>query len=233
MIPNAAEIARRRVTAATVYRFFVVIPLLISLIPIFEMLNIWFNPGHWNHGENLASIGPLIGVALLLGSAAILWALAPWAARRAIKVPRVNTCPACRYKLQGLNAPQCPECGLTLTPEYLASDLAPDDREPDTVFLRQISVMVLRGTALIACIPLAVWFAASLVYLFIDGFRYGEVAEYLMQAAISGVGLLVAVGVILFARSLAAFIVPQRSKVTPTAREPRKPPDPPAVSSSR
>ncbi|MBZ0172902.1 MAG: hypothetical protein K8E66_11015, partial [Phycisphaerales bacterium] len=123
MIPNAAEITRRRVTAATVFRFFVVIPLLISLIPIFEMLSIWLNPEHWNHSEVLALISPLIGVTVLLGSVAVIWSLAPWAARRAIKVPRVNTCPACQYKLQGLNSPQCSECGLTLTPEYLASDL--------------------------------------------------------------------------------------------------------------
>ncbi len=226
MIPNAAEITRRRVTAATVLRLFAVFMAQLALIPAFEMLSIWTNPDHWNFGNPSALIIPAIGAAVILSVSAIIWALAPWAARRAIRVPRVNTCPGCRYKLQGLNTPQCPECGLTLTPEYLSPDLEPDRRETDTILLRQICVLVLRGASVLAAIPFFVRFFSGLVYFLTGGFNYiSSFAEVVTMVLTPAIGLAVAGGIIVSAKRLAIVIVPQRAALGGRDGGPTEQPD--------
>ena len=87
-----------------------------------------------------------VAAAFPAGVAVAVWCLAPWAARLMIRVPRVSVCPNCRYRLEGLMAPQCMECGYTLTPEFLTSsaERATGVSEPDTVLLRQIATLVMR-----------------------------------------------------------------------------------------
>ncbi|USN99846.1 MAG: hypothetical protein H6810_04065 [Phycisphaeraceae bacterium] len=211
MIPNAAEIARRRVTATLVFRCFSFIPWLISLVPITFLANTLFNSAQWDYRNDGDMIMFGIIIAVLLGAGLLIWALAPWAARRAIPVPRVNTCPGCRYKLQGLNAPQCPECGLMLTPEYLSPDLGPERREPDTVLLRQISMMIIRSVGELVSIPLAIWLTVTLSFLLLEARYHDERVLLLIQVIVAGLGLLVAAASMLLARRIAILMVPSRA----------------------
>lgn len=49
--------------------------------------------------------------ALLLGGV-VLWGVAPWLSRRALRMPAGKwQCSKCRYPLEGLEGDRCPECG--------------------------------------------------------------------------------------------------------------------------
>ncbi len=212
MIPNAAEITRRRVTATTVVRLIAFLPILFLIVPIIQAANIWFNPADWNFGDDTALIGPLISGVVLILVAAGVWAIAPWSARKAIRVPRVNTCPGCHYKIEGLNAPQCPECGLALTPEYLSGDLGEDRREVDTTLLRQVCVLVLRGVSIVFIIPLAMWLFANTMYFLFGGYNHiDSIAEVAVQILSPAIGVALTGVVILRAGAIAVAMVPSRA----------------------
>jgi hypothetical protein len=165
MIPSPSEILRRRVTAATVLRIAAVGVGMLTLFP----LGIWLAEGIAD-GDllHLRYYTPnFVGAGVIATSSAALWALAPLAARLAIPVPRVHTCPGCRYRLQGLHAPQCPECGLPLTPEFMTTpaDPAHRHRRADLVFLRQIAALAIRLASLLAALPVSIYLFNMLMNL--------------------------------------------------------------------
>lgn len=160
MIPDPADIIRRRITATLILRVVAVLVALAALVPILIWLAVGIVEGSLWRAD---SYMPAFIVASIVSTvAALLWFLAPLLARFAVPVPRVIKCPACLYRLQGVNAPQCPECGLTLTPEFLNPERHRPPRRagPDTILLRQVMLLAIRLIALAGTIP-------SLLYLFI------------------------------------------------------------------
>jgi MFS family permease len=147
MIPDPADIIRRRITATLVFRVVAILVALAALVPIL----IWLAVGIVEKSLWRAdSYTPAFVVAsILFAVATAIWFLAPVSARFALPVPRVLKCPACLYRLQGVNAPQCPECGLTLTPEFLNPERGRPPRRagPDTILLRRLAVPLVRGPA--------------------------------------------------------------------------------------
>lgn len=160
MIPDPADIIRRRITGTLVIRVVSILVALAALVPIL----IWLAVGIVESSLWQAhSYMPAFIVASILSAvAALLWFLAPLLARFAVPVPRVIKCPACLYRLQGVNAPQCPECGLALTPEFLNPERHRPPRRagPDTILLRQVMLLAVRLIALAGATP-------ALLYLFI------------------------------------------------------------------
>jgi hypothetical protein len=208
MIPNASEITRRRLTAATAIRLLAVLIAAFSLIPIVA-LAVTIAEGYtdWTDFDEW---GPFIVAAAIIWIAAgVVWALAPWAARLMIRVPRVSVCPNCRYKLEHLATPQCTECGYTLTPEFLTTERerAAGAHEPDTVWLRQIATLLMRlGSGLflpggcVACFVTAV--------NAIEEPRWNEWTTVYAWAFVT----LLAGGVALFASTLSVLLVPGRRR---------------------
>lgn len=160
MIPNAAEIVRRRVTTATIIRLIAVTTAITNIIPLSQ----WVAYGiRRDFFEPWILFPCAVAVALISAAAILLWSLAPWLSRVAMRVPRVPVCPGCLYKLHGINAPQCPECGLTLTDDFLGAGrkTRPHAPKPETLFLRQIAAVVVRLAALAAAFVL-------LLFLIVD-----------------------------------------------------------------
>ncbi len=121
MIPTAAEIIRKRESAAFVIAILGIGSYFIGLIP----LMIWLIEGI-RDGDllNLSYyLGQIVFAFVFFTNAAVftIWRrrIAAWLIR-----PRPLECPACSYLLERLTTPRCPECGLVLTDEFL--DLACD-----------------------------------------------------------------------------------------------------------
>ena len=219
MVPNASEITRRRLTAATVIRLLAVLILAFGLIPM-TALGVEYAEG-WIDWHDFDEWGPyFVAFAILAGASAAVWCLAPWAARLMIRVPRVPVCPNCRYKLEHLVTPQCTECGYTLTPEFLstASEREEGLREPDTVWLRQIATLVLRLGAG-AFLPIG---CIGCFITAVDAIQRNGWQSWSVVYAWAFVTLLAA-GVTLFASNLSLLMVPGRARFGARRAPPRNP----------
>lgn len=124
MIPNAAEIARRQWTALFAVRLVVLFLFFLSMMPLVS----WFTEGFsdddfFDLGYYADHIAFTIALLLFTG---IILLLQRRIARLLVPIVRYTRCPACRYRIEGLNDPICPECGLALTAEFLD----PDEHQP-------------------------------------------------------------------------------------------------------
>ena len=207
MVPNASEITRRRLAAATVLRLgatafahAAVAPLIVFIVQIIDGYRVR-SFGDW---------GPFVIPALIIWSVACtVWVLAPWAARLMIRVPRVSVCPNCRYKLEGLMTPACLECGYTLTPEFLTTAAERDagTREPDTIWLRQIATLGIRFVAG-ALVP------ASVIACFVLAIEAIESPRWNSWTPVFAWGFVgvFAAGALFFAARLSVWMVPRRTR---------------------
>ena len=207
MVPDASEITRRRITAATVIRLGALAVAHIALIPICVLI-VQILDGYINH--SFSDWAPfLIPVCVIWGVALAVWCLAPWIARVMVRVPRVPVRPNCRFKLEGLMAPTCLECGYTLTPEFLTtpSERRQNIREPDTILLRQITTLVLRIGGGVAA-PIA----AILSFVFaLEAIEQPQWTTWTPAFAWAGVSVF-AVGFVLLSSMLSKLIVPGRRR---------------------
>jgi hypothetical protein len=148
-------------------------------------------------------------------AAVVMWSLAPFSARQAVRMPRHIECPGCRYRLEGLTEQRCPECGLLLTGEFLADpgEHTPPPRDPDRFLLRQIATMVVRlsmAIAMLINLPIALFGTVETIQWATDPWEWAPVlVAYFM--------LLVCFTTLLLAGKLSGFIVPRRSKFGPPA----------------
>lgn len=207
MIPNAAEITRRRVTAFTVLRLIAATGLLVSTIPLAvlgaETASGWVS-------LDFDDWGPfVVGWAIPTGLALVFWALSPRIARLMIRVPRAAVCPKCGFTLEALLAPQCTECGCTLTQEFMTTsgERALDIREPDTILLRQITTVIIRLGAG-AFVPVA----GVVSFLFaLQSLRNPEWGAW-PTAWVWLVLMMLALGAVWFASAISTLFVPGRSR---------------------
>ena len=207
MVPNASEITRRRVTAATVLRLIAVFVSLFAMIPIIA-LGVQIAEGGFRWRFN--RFGPfIIAAAIILTTTFVLWILTPWITRLMIRVPRVAVCPNCRFKLEGLMTPRCNECGYTLTAEFLttAAERAGGVREPDTIWLRQICALICRlvGGAFLPAAAIGSFVTAY------EAIREPRWNDWLPVFLWAGSGVF-ALGVLIFATTISILFVPGRQR---------------------
>lgn len=207
MIPNASEITRRRLTASMLIRMLAVLVLHGSMVPIIIMSVLIVDGEISGAGHDWFPF--IIAAAIPASIAVTVWCLAPWVARLMIRVPRLAVCPACQFKLDGLMAPQCTECGYTLTPEFLTSstERSADVREPDTVLLRQIATLVLRLVSG-ALVPIA---GLSAFAMAADAIEHPEWSSWTPVFAWMGI-LVISIGVVVCASSISIVFVPGRAR---------------------
>lgn len=207
MVPDASEITRRRITAATVIRLGALAVAHTAFIPIMVLI-VEILEGYMSH--TFSDWAPfLIPVGVIWSVAFTVWCLAPWIARVMVRVPRVPVCPNCRFKLEGLMAPTCLECGYTLTPEFLTtpSERRQNIREPDTILLRQIATLVLRiGGGIVA--PIAAIVSLVFTMSAIENPRWNSWTPAFAWAGVS----VFALGFVLLSSMLSKLIVPGRRR---------------------
>ncbi len=209
MIPNASEVIRRRWTIATVLRVLSIPVFLSAAIPILswiaegiqdsDLLDVsWYWPRMFS------------GAVLMIGGAAG-FALAGLIARFVVPARDGVRCPRCRYRLEGLVEARCPECGLTLTPEFLGVPGEPDKPEPSAVHLvklRDTLVPILRlaGGILVFVYFFAVIGRTFYVVVEAPNSQYPIAVIRLMH---SWLGLLVGAVLLFRGQRVAALLVPK------------------------
>ncbi len=194
-------------TAATVVRLFSVPVASASVLPMMIFVVEFLHGGIGRYPSDWLPF--VVAVVLLLGLAAVLWTLAPWASRLMIRVPKCSVCPNCRYKLESLASPQCLECGYTLTREFLTTreERETETREPDTIWLRQIATLAMR-LATGAFLPVGVIGSFMTAVAAIEEPRWNEwttVYAWLFVTAVAAV-------VLVFASWLSPLFVPGRRR---------------------
>ena len=122
MVPNASDLARRRLTALAVVRAMALIAWGITSIPVIGILAIIAASG----GRDME---PMIAMCIIAiaggGIGAAFWFAAPALARWMLPTPRAHACPRCSYDLRSITEPRCPECGTVLTEEFIPDHVAP------------------------------------------------------------------------------------------------------------
>jgi hypothetical protein len=164
MVPNAAEVARRRWTVAIVLRCAAMGLLLLATWPLFNWLTEGFADGDLLNMEYYA--GPIVLTALLVIVGFMLALLSRPLARLLVPIRPYSACPACNYRLEGLAEPRCPECGLPLSPEFLG-EAPPEDAAlrttADALRARATLVTVFRAVG-IFLLPFVGLYALSFMF---------------------------------------------------------------------
>lgn len=189
----------------TVVRLLSIVPMVVSLL----IVGGWISATATGdaRGEDHVAFG--IMTFMFAAAASILWAVAPFFARKIVSMPRKIDCPACRYRLEGLTEARCPECGLVLTSEFLAApgEKTPPPREPDRVSLRLVATLVLRLAAIVGLLittPMALFGT-------VETLRWGGDAGEWAALTIAYLMLLIEGTLLLLAGRLSGLIVPPRS----------------------
>jgi hypothetical protein len=223
MIPDPGEILRKRTGSATVVR-------ILALVPLFAGVCIAAAWGYAANEDRLYAgehTGYGVSVGIFVGFAVLVWALAPWHARRSVKMPKSVVCPACNYKIAGLTEARCPECGLPLTAEFIAKpgEKTPPPRDPDRATMRQMATAITRLLAMIVALattPYLIYFTVEFVRA-TSGNSYHDYDELIFGLLAAGGVLVLAIGLFIFGRAISALIVPSRSAVGGPAEPPRRP----------
>lgn len=221
MIPDPGEILRRRTTSATVVR-------ILAFVPLFAGAAVGAIWGYAANEDRLYAgehMGYAVAIGVFVFFACLMWALAPWHARRSVKMPKSVVCPACNYKIAGLTEARCPECGLPLTSEFIAApgERTPPPRDPDRATLRQIATAVLRLTGVLIGVfatPYLIYFAIETAQFLLGSNNYYDWDEF-------GTGLILITGLfviacalVVFGKLLSGYIVPSRDAVGGPAEPP-------------
>jgi len=231
MVPNASEMARRRLTARTAIRFACALVLLITLFPFVSWLSEGLRDGDFFDFSYY--LGRIILTGIFLVLPVVIWLLQGVLARWLVPMPRAVCCPGCGQDTSGLVEQRCPECGLPLTAEFLDPTRPPEfhtdgpalgmkRRETAAIVFRVIGIpfvcfMALYWIALIAAV--AVSFLDPNESLFVG-------ASEIVSTFVWTLGLtLLAIALCFRARWLAAFAVPIPRSINP-APAPDAAPDP-------
>lgn len=231
LIPNAAEVVRRRWTVATCLRVGALGLAMLGFYPLLSWLTEGLRDGDlwdvsWYWGRMLLSV-------LLPGMGAACFFLAGWVSRLLVPIRRHAECPVCRHRIEGVTEARCTECGLTLTEEFLTGQSPGGTGEPDYARL----VMIRRGTVTtvfrvvgVLGAPIAGLWAVGLVMI-IGMWVWDKDVQadweffQLVNSALQAVVWTGAVLVLLFkAPSLARFCVPFDRTLAKTAGSPEKEP---------
>ncbi|GJM18935.1 MAG: hypothetical protein DHS20C14_11480 [Phycisphaeraceae bacterium] len=195
MIPDAAEVVRRRWTAMTILRLLSIVALLSSLLPAGS----WISEGlrdddlfdvsyYWP--RMLGAVGGLVLGAIMLLLAAPL-------ARWAVPFKRELRCPRCDYRLEGLVDPLCSECGLVLTREFLGEprELAPETDAQRIIRLQDTVATVVRLLGLLMVVGFGASATLHTITFFVEPF-YDAWWVFMLSTRILTQGTLVIVGMV-------------------------------------
>ena len=236
LIPNASEIARRKWTVRTISRALSLALVSISILPIVSWLAEGFMDGDTFELMYYADRIALAIFCIIIGIVA--WFMQGLITRILVPIPKGARCPKCNHNIAGMTEPVCTECGLELTPEFLAdhsSDTCAGSRSQDpriTPFVianrraivsnifRVIGVFVFLWGALSVLGSIALFFMSEYEF-----FSYAVVS--LVQSVIV---LLISIVMIFWSARLARFCVispPQADFGPPAEIEPPKSPTTP------
>lgn len=162
MVPNASDLARRRLTVVGVVRVLSILVWTLATVPIIVAIAFAIT-------EDVPA--EAIAVAFVFGAGGgvvglILWATAPGLSSLVLPTPRAHACPRCRYDLRSITEPRCPECGTLLTEEFLPGHVAPGPSAspPARALGAQITTLLLgRLLAIIAALGFLAGALGSLV----------------------------------------------------------------------
>jgi len=218
MIPDPGEILRRRVTATTVVRIAALIPVMASV----TIVAVWAGTAISSRMYMGEHIGYAAACAIFLAFAVLLWTLAPFNARRSVRMPKSVVCPACNYKIRGLIEARCPECGLPLTAEFIAKpgEKTPPPRDPDRTTMRQFAtgiVRVLGVIGLVATVPGFIISGIETIRYMGSSYQnqYQSLNDTLIPTMYFGMFALLFLLLMLSAKALSGLIVPPRSAFEP------------------
>lgn len=215
MIPDPGEILRRRVTSATIVR-------ILAFVPLFAAASlgaIWGYEANENRLYSGEHIGYAVGCGVFVGFGIFMWVVAPWHARRSVKMPKSVVCPACNYKIAGLAEARCPECGLPLTAEFISlpGEKTPPPRDPDRTTMRQLSTAVLRLVGVLGIIgtaPVLIFAIVEAVQLYLGNGsrRYGSSEIDPPTLVMTTVFFAMFLSLAVFGPRISGFIVPKRTR---------------------
>lgn len=215
MIPDPAEIVRRRWTLTTAFRVGGLGLTLLAARPAFSWLVEGMQDGDlWDLGyyaDRVASVA-----ACVVGGLAVFFLSRPLS-RWTVPVRHHTECPSCRHRIEGLVEPRCTECGLLLTPEFTTGRR----ERPESSAARAVHVLrrretvasIFRLVGIFSAVVLVLWGSVVLIsalYLFLsDGFSdYEEFVRFVLLIVFTFVWLLVTFLFLRGARVLARFCVP-------------------------
>ncbi|GJM18936.1 MAG: hypothetical protein DHS20C14_11490 [Phycisphaeraceae bacterium] len=227
MVPNASDLAHRRLTLVAVVRVLAVVVWIIATSPIIVFFSIASIEPSSVEGEVIAVIALLSGGAAVVG--VIIWFLASPLSRWMLPRPEAHACPRCGYDLRSIVEPRCPECGTVLTQEFMPNHVAVGTtRSPEgRVLTAQLVVVVIaRLGGLALALWMGLWFlsTASQLILFADA-DWHSWNYTIPQLIMSAFGFLACAVPIFFPRRLARWAVP--IKLLDPLTEPPAPPTPP------
>lgn len=135
MIPRPSEIVRARLYVRAVCVLLGVLVMLLALGPAASWVLEGVSDGDFFEFGYYAP--RILTMVLFLAIGAALFFLSGVLARFALPVPTALRCPRCRYALERLAGPICPECGLHLDDEFTnaaasAGRLAPPTAPADS-----------------------------------------------------------------------------------------------------
>ena len=210
MIPNAADIARRQWTCQSVIRAFAFILFVSSLIPLISWLAEGIADGDYYdmfyYADRIA-----LSIALIILSG-ILLLFQRHIARLLVPIVRYTRCPACRYRIEGLIDPLCPECGLPLTEEFLNPTSPVPAQAPHLSYhvienRRHILASIFRALGVLFLLYALLVFLAGFMYLFVEADRYDYLSTFIIVFLQSVLLLVSALILLLRNHRLARFCI--------------------------
>ncbi len=222
MIPNASEVVRRRWVFVSVLRLLGVVGVLVAL----PAAALWIAEGV--RDDDLLDITyywPRMLMSLSGFGAAFVALLGAKRVSRWIVPARTTTsCPRCWYRLEGLVEPICPECGLTLTPEFMGGtreEPAPEPRAVRLVKIRDLMTPWVRLVGLLMVLTYGLYAFVVSVGLLVDAPNDPATLIGLWITVIfAWIVLIGGVGMIIRGEWVSAMLVPR-------VRGPEEPTEPP------
>lgn len=223
MVPNASDLARRRAVFVAGVRLLALLAFWVGFTPLAVWLGVGLAEQSFFQSYNLP---PFIFGLVVIAAAVGLWLLARPLAALALPHKNGAGCPGCGYDVRGATTPRCPECGLILTDEFRADDVAPGPSQHPAARLA-ITQGLMAGTArliaALAFLPLVCAAGLSVVALISElNNRYSGSEDYAVFVVL----------ILTFASMLALCVVPWilpgwvGRRLAPASRKPLAAPPP-------
>lgn len=210
MVPNAADIVRRRWTVTTVLRLTALFLAFGASRPIISWLGEGLSDGDLG---DLGYYADRIGLAVVsIFVAGVLFFASGFFARLVVPVRRFMACPKCKHRIEGLTEPRCTECGLALTREFIEHEplvsRVNSQRPYRVLVFREKVAWFLRVAGIFVLLMAVFWSIATLasgVRWYVDGSGEDYFGYYLADTLSSLLQTLA-----LFAAALVMLIAPKR-----------------------
>lgn len=209
MIPNPAEVVRRRWTVVAVVRLLAALMCLWGVVP----LALWLVEGI-SDGDlwEVSYYGGQIALSAMLLLPGLVGVLASGLIARLVVPARTRVdCPRCRYALEGLTEARCPECGLPLPREFMGEERAPAAPEPRAVRLIKLRDTLTPIVRLLGMLLAFFYFFIAVSLTLVVFLEPGDAGlpQQIVWLMHAWLGLVLGLWLIARGRSVASMIVPK------------------------